>query len=60
MLDFNDSAFVDTDFDTVHDPVFGATMIDSDSDGVIDAFNLTQMVMDVMIPVQQDTQTARS
>ena len=40
MLDFNDSAFVDTDFDTVHDPVFGATMIDSDSDGVIDAFQL--------------------
>ena len=40
MLDFNDSAFVDTDFDTVHDPVFGATMIDSDGDGVIDAFQL--------------------
>ena len=40
MLDFNDSAFVDTDFDTIHDPVFGATIIDSDGDGVIDAFQL--------------------
>ena len=40
MLDYNDSAFVDTDFDTIHDPVFGATIIDSDGDGVIDAFQL--------------------
>ena len=40
MLDLNDSAFVDTDFDTIHDPVFGATIIDSDGDGVIDAFQL--------------------
>ena len=36
MLDFNDSAFVDTDFDTIHDPVFGSTIIDSDGDGIGD------------------------
>ena len=40
MLDLNDTAFVDTNYDAVHDSVIGAPIVDSDNDGIIDGFEL--------------------
>ena len=40
MLDLNDTAFVDTNYDAVHDSVVGAPVLDSDDDGTIDGFEL--------------------
>ena len=40
ILDLNDTAFVDTNYDAVHDSVIGVSVVDSDDDGLIDGFEL--------------------
>ena len=40
VLDANDTAFVDTDYDEIHDSVLGVAIIDTDNDGTFDMFEL--------------------
>ena len=40
ILDANDTAFVDTDYDEIHDSVLGVAIIDTDNDGTFDMFEL--------------------